>query len=135
MKNAMFFSYLLVIISTSIITGCGKESIDYTDTPKEIISSGFWSVEYYFSGQDKTSQFNNYQFHFNDNGDLTATEGTNSINGSWSMVTDVNRNQVLRINIQEAHLSDLNEQWNVTATASNMIDMKGTSSEMRLKKL
>jgi hypothetical protein len=133
MKNLKFFTYLLIIISTSLFVGCTPENIDYGPTTKEMITKAQWSVDYYFAGQDRTSQFSNYKFSFIGNGTLTASDGTAFVSGNWSMITDANRNDILRINISEAHLQ-LNEQWTVNPSAEILV-LKGTGSEMRLRKL
>jgi hypothetical protein len=135
MKNATFFSYLLVIISTSFFSSCTQESIDYISSPKEIITTAQWSVDYYFAGQDKTAQFNTYTFGFIGNGTVTANDGNTSITGTWAMLKDVNRNDVLKIDINEAHLQDLNSQWTVNLSSTGMLIMKSGGSEMRLRKL
>jgi hypothetical protein len=134
MKNAKFFTYLLIIISTSLFVRCTPESLDYGSTTKEAITGKQWSVNYYFAEQDRTAQFSNYKFSFVGDGTLTANDGTASANGNWSMTTDVNRNDVLRINISETHLQGLNEQWTVNLS-SDVLIMKGSGSEMRLRKL
>lgn len=135
MKNSKFVSYLLIIVSTSLFASCTKESADYPPTMRESITRSAWSIDYYFAGQDKTAQFNNYQLNFNGNGSVTAVDGTNSFNGNWSMITDVNRNELLRMNISEAHLQDLNSQWKVEATNSGILVMKNSGSELHLRKL
>lgn len=55
MKNATLFSFLLIVVSTSLFTRCTPENLDYVSTAKEILPQGKWSVDYYFSGQDKTA--------------------------------------------------------------------------------
>jgi hypothetical protein len=134
MKNAKFFAYLLIVISTSLFVRCTPENLDYGSGTKEMITGKQWSVDYYFAGQDRTVQFSNYKFSFVGNGTLTANDGIASVNGNWSMITDVNRNAVLRINISEAHLQGLNEQWTVDLS-SDVLILKGSGSEMRLRKL
>lgn len=132
MKTAKFFTCLL-IISNSLFVGCTPENLDYGSTTREQITGKQWSVDYYFAGQDKTSQFSNYKFRFVGNGTLTADNGNDPANGNWSMITDVNRNDVLKINMSEAHLQILNEQWTVNLS-SDVLIMKGNGSEMRLRK-
>ena len=136
MKNLRFISYLLVIISTSLFTSCTRDSIDYPGSTKQVITAASWSIDYYFAGQDKTAQFNNYKFNFAPTGTMTADDGTNSFNGNWSVVTDVNRKDVLRINLAETHLQDLNNQWTVIdATNTGSLVMKNGTSEIRLRRL
>ena len=134
MKNTKFFWYFLIIVLTSLFTNCSRENIQYGDTTREAITKAEWSIDYYFAGQDKTAEFRNYKFIFIGNGSVKAEDGTNSFHGNWSMVTDAYRNNVLQINILEAHLQGLNEQWKVNLT-SDGLTMKGASSEIRLKKL
>jgi len=134
MKTVKIFTFLFILISASSFFSCTPENLDYGAAAKEMITGRQWSVEYYFSGQDKTAQFSNYKFSFVGNGTLTADNGTDPVNGNWVMITDVNRNDVLKINIPEAHLQGLNEQWTVNLS-SDVLIMKGSGSEMRLKKL
>jgi hypothetical protein len=134
MKNAKLFSYFFLIIS-SLFSGCTTESLDYTSTAREMISQGKWTVDYCFADQDQTSQFSRYQFTFIGNGTLIANNDSSSVTGSWSMVNDVNRNEVLRVKIDEAYLQALNCQWTVTAADPEMLNMKGSDRELRLKKL
>jgi hypothetical protein len=135
MKKPKLFSYLLIIVSTSFFISCTRENVDYFSTAQETISRGQWSVDYYFAGQDKTAQFNSYEFNFLGNGTVTVNNGSNSIHGGWSVVRDVNRKEVLRINIEDPHFLDLNEQWSVLANDTYFVNLKGASSELRLKKL
>ena len=82
--------------------------------------------------------YNNYQFSFMGNGTVEGTSGTNTFTGTWGMLRDVNRNDVLIINIisQVPHLSVLSEQWSVTDKSSTMIVMQdGSSSQLHLRKL
>ena len=134
MKTVKFFAFLFVIISTSSFFSCTPENLDYGTHTKEMITGKQWLVDYYFEGQDKTAQFSNYKFSFVGDGTLTANDGNASVNGNWSMITDVNRNDVLRINISETHLQGLNEQWTINLS-SDVLIMKGPGSEMRLRKL
>jgi hypothetical protein len=134
MKNLKFFAYLLVVISTSLFTSCTRDNIDYGSTTKETITKSQWSVDYFFAGQDVTAQFSNYKINFAGNGTVTASDGTTSVNGTWSMITDLNRNDVLRINISENLMQRLNCEWAVKQTSDDVLTMKVAGSEIRLKK-
>ena len=131
----MFFSFLLFIVSVSFSTGCTTETLDYTGTARENISQGKWSVDYCFADQDKTSQFSKYQFNFIGNGTLLVSNDSSSVSGSWSMVKDVNYNEVLRINIDEAYFQTLNNQWTVTGNDVGRLTMSGADRQLRFRKL
>lgn len=137
MKTANFAS-ILIFFSFLFFTGCTPENFNYPGTAKEIISQGTWSVDYFYAGQDKTAQFSSYHFTFTGNGTLTGANATNNFSGTWSMVRDVNRNDVIRISIssQEPYLTELNESWNVTSKDINVIAMQdGNNAQLRFKKL
>lgn len=52
------------------------------------MKSGTWRITNYVdSGTNETADFNGYNFDFNDNGAVTATNGTSTYSGSW-LVTD-----------------------------------------------
>ena len=136
MKYPKFIAYLLVIVSASFFTSCSRDSIDYPSSTRDVITQSSWSIDYYFAGQDKTAQFSNYKFSFVGTGIVTANDGTNTFNGNWSVITDVNRKDVLRLNLSEAHLQDLNSEWTVmdASTDGNLV-MKNSASEIHLRKL
>lgn len=134
MKNEKFSFFFLIITLSSFLNSCTQENISYGDTTREAITKSQWSVNYYFAGQDRTTEFSNYKLSFIGNGTVKADDGTGSFNGNWTMVTDAYRNDVLRINISEAHLQGMNEEWKVNQTAGGLT-MKGSSSEIHLKKL
>ena len=135
MKNVKLSSYLLIIVSTSFFTRCTPENIDYRSTAREFISAGQWTVDYYFAGYDKTALFTDYRFSFIGNGTVTANTSVGSVNGKWSIIRDVNRNEVLEILMNEAHFQDLNDDWTVTRAEAGLIVMKDAGSELRLRKL
>ena len=134
MKNQKLFYFFVIITMSSLLSSCTQENISYGDTAREAITKSQWSVDYYFAGQDRTTEFSNYKLSFIGNGTVKADDGTGSFNGNWSMVTDAYRNDVLRINISEAHLQAMNEAWKVNLTADGLT-MKGGSSEIHLRKL
>lgn len=137
MKSAKpALSFLLIVISTSLFTSCTPESLDYSATTREFISKGQWSVDLFFAGQDKTAQYSGYQFSFIGNGTATATNGVETVSGTWSVVRDVNRNEILSINMNtQNQMQELNVQWNVTDKNNFIIAMKDGSNELRFKKL
>lgn len=109
------------------------------DQTAAIASSGNWRITNFVdSGQDETNDFNGYTFSFNTNGTIVATNGTNTVNGTWS-VTDSNSSSddddyedddfniffpVSEDNVFE----DLNDDWDfisVSNTKIELIDVSG----------
>jgi hypothetical protein len=99
------------------------------------VSSGTWRVTLYNdSGTIKTSNFTGYNFTFATSNILTASNGTNTYSGAWS-ITDSNSNDDtindLNFNIAfstPANFVDLTDDWHIqsrTATKVEFIDVSG----------
>jgi hypothetical protein len=137
MKNLKLFTAILVVLITIPFTNCTPEQ-DFGLSSKEIISQGKWSVDYYYAGQNKTAQYSSYRFIFNGNGTVSCEQAGVNYTGSWSMIKDVNRNDVLlmQMNSSQPDLSELNVHWTVNSISNSLVDMKDDSStEFRLRKL
>ena len=146
MKN--LFIYLLVITSISLI-GCNKDdsSEDNNGTSADQIASiaedGTWHISYFFdTDEDETSNFNGFTFTFGANGTIVASNGTNTIEGTWSVLDgssnsstddDGNSSDDDDFNIffnvpANSDFEDLNDDWDiieVTASKIELIDISG----------
>ena len=95
---------------------------------------GSWRITNYIdSEQNKTALFAGYVFNFNSNGTVTATNGTNTYNGTWS-VTDSNSNDDsisdLDFNLafsQPASFADLSDDWDIQSQTANKIQLMDIS--------
>lgn len=137
MKNFTRAAKLLLLFTSLLFLSCTREQNESLySTTKEFISQGKWSVDYFFEGQDRTAQFSNYEFRFYGNGTLSGNNGTTDFSGNWSMLRDVNRNDVLKIQIatQDPDLACLNDQWQVTYKNAERITLVFGASELRIKK-
>lgn len=100
------------------------------------VSQGTWRVTLYQdSGTDETSHFTGYNFTFASANVLTATNGTNSYSGIWSVTNsdsnDDNPSNDLDFNIlftSPANFADLTDDWDIasrTDTKIQLIDVSG----------
>ena len=139
MKIQNLAASFLLILAAFTFTHCTKEQVeDNSSTTKEIITQGKWTVDYFFADQDITAQYSNYQFVFLGNGTVMAKGNQHELSGTWSMIRDVNYNDVIRINIdtQDPSMAELNDQWSVTnKSLATVVMQDGTSSQLRFKKL
>src|SRR4051812_19452071 len=98
MKN-LKMKFSLVVATLFLITAissCNKDddtpnTQPTTNNPNDVIgivNNGSWRITYYYdSDHEETNSFNGYNFTFATGNVLTASNGTNSYTGSWS-VTD-----------------------------------------------
>ena len=93
MKNRIFYSFLIMLSLSLMSTTCSSDDpAPSNDNSQEIIEientaeSGTWIISSYVdSGQDETNDYNGYEFTFAANGTVTATNGTTTYNGTWSV--------------------------------------------------
>ena len=97
---------------------------------RNLMTSSDWIItNFNDSGQDETSNFNGYTFSFNSNGTLVATNGSNMVSGTWSIVDDSsnddsNDNDDIDFNIFFAspdEFNDLSEDWNIVSKTNSTI--------------
>lgn len=142
---------LLVIVSFSLVfTGCSTDDDASTnDNSQQVaqiqssVESGTWRItNFNDSGQDETSDFNGYNFTFNTDGSLVATNSSNTMTGTWSVTDDSNSSDDdsssdddddidfnIFFNVPESNdFEDLNDDWDIvstTATRIELIDVSG----------
>jgi hypothetical protein len=99
------------------------------------VESGTWRItNFNDSGQNETSDFNGYDFTFNSDGSLVATNGSNTLTGTWSVTDDSNSSDDsssdddIDFNIffpvpDDNDFEDLNDDWDVVTTTSTRIEL------------
>ena len=99
------------------------------ETLSETVENGTWTISYFWdSDKDETSHFSGFDFTFESDGVLNATNGTDSYSGAWSTQTDDNH-LVLNINfLSPEDFQDLTDDWHIiefTKTTIQLEDISG----------
>ncbi|MCA6421824.1 MAG: hypothetical protein IM568_03265 [Flavobacterium sp.] len=140
MKRLILIPVLFCLFMLNIASMCSSDDNSSSSTDPTsvitIVSQGTWRITSYVdSGTNETSHFTGYNFTFGASSLLTATNGTNTYPGTWSVVTDTtnddNPSSNLDFNIAFASpvdFADLTDDWDVvsyTATTISLIDVSG----------
>ena len=142
MKSNFFYGMLAMLSLTLMSSMCSTDDMDNQNNNSQQImevkntaESGTWVVSSYIdSGQNETNDFNGYTFNFGSDGMLTATNGSNTVTGTWSVTDssnsndDSNSNFDIDFNITFAVSStsnfyDLNDDWDVVTYNNNTISL------------
>ena len=78
----LFLALALVTSFTTLQSSCSKSDdvvINTTGTP-----GGTWRVSLYWDSKDETYKFTGYNFTYSNNGQVTATNGSSMVTGTWS---------------------------------------------------
>lgn len=140
MKKAFFTALAVCFVGLTIScssddNGSSTNSPTITDVTNTM-SSGTWKITKYIdSGNDETADFTGYNFTFDPNNILMATNGTNEYMGTWSVTNDGSSDDSpsndLDFNILFSgpeKFVDLTDDWDIqsrTATKLELIDVSG----------
>jgi hypothetical protein len=134
MTNRIFF-----IVTAAIILSCSSDDDTINDNTKSeienIVKKDTWRITKYIdSGDDELHHFTGYNFTFGESSVLTASNGTNTHTGTWSITNDSSSDDSsddLDFNIFFASPNDfeeLSEDWDIisqSATKIELIDISG----------
>lgn len=128
------FGLLLTLLGVFSLTSCNNDGDSPNDTTKDEIisnaSNGTWRITKFIdSDEDETNHFTGYNFTFNSSGVLSASNGTNSYEGIWS-ITDSNSDDDslddldFNINFNLTNdFEDLNDDWDILTQTSSKIEL------------
>ena len=141
MKTLKLIPILLCIFMLNVASMCSSDDNNSNSSadPTPVINTvnqGTWKITLYNdSGTIKTSNFTGYNFTFGSGSALTATNGSNTYNGTWSVTSsdsnDDNPSNDLDFNIgfsTPANFADLTDDWDIityTSTKIQLIDISG----------
>ncbi len=133
MKNRIILGMFLTILT--VITSCTTDDnagiiIDTSNIQQmsETAKSGIWRITSFIdSGKNETANFTGYDFTFNDNGTLTASNNSNTINGTWS-VRNGSSSSSNDVDFDIAFASpnnfeELSEDWDIVSISNSKIDL------------
>jgi len=137
--NSKNFKTILFLVFAGLLTFTSCSSNDEGNNPpidqiqiqvKNNVQQGTWRITKFIdSGEDETNNFTGYNFTFGGNGTLTASNGSNTFNGTWS-ITDSNSNDdsqddlefIINFNLTN-DFEDLNNDWDFVSQSSTKIEL------------
>ena len=129
------FSLMSSMCSSDDDDGSPNNNSQQISEIESTAQSGTWRItNFNDSGQNETSDFNGYDFTFNSDGSLVATNGSNTLTGTWSVTDDSNSSDDsssdddIDFNIffpvpDDNDFEDLNDDWDVVTTTSTRIEL------------
>ena len=142
--------YYLLTAAFTFLAACTSDDND-NDNPNDLsaqiseienlASTGSWIVASYIdSGTDETNDYNGYQFTFNQNGTLIASNGANQVEGTWSITVDDsndsnddsmdNSSDDIDFNIffsSPEVFSELTDDWDPMSITNNRMELRDIS--------
>lgn len=123
MKYLSLLALILAFTSCEQLQILGSDPV--TDTAF-LTDTGPWTVSYFFDkDQDDTSDFDDYQFYFEDNSVIKVVLPDGTIfNGTWNRTTDDNLPRLV-IDISGSQILDeLQDDWVLIKMEDNLIELE-----------
>ena len=145
MKKKNLYLRVLALAIVLIVSSCSKDNSVTNPDPvnnaaeiqqvTNLATAGSWRITSFIdSGQDETHHFAGYSFTFNSDGTITATNGTNTYTGVWSVTDSSNSSSDddggsssdIDFNIMftsPANFSELTEDWDIVSRSASKIEL------------
>lgn len=137
MKKLKLIPFLAILFMLNVASTCSNDDNSSSSTsvdPTPVINTvntGTWRITLFNdSGTIETSNFMGYNFTFAASNLLTATNGTNTYSGSWSVTSDDSGDDSpsndLDFNIAFAsppNFEELTEDWNIISYSATRIQL------------
>ncbi len=137
MKKLKLIPFLAILFMLNVASTCSNDDNSSSSTsvdPTPVINTantGTWRITLFNdSGTIETSNFTGYNFTFAASNLLTATNGTNTYSGSWSVTSDDSGDDSpsndLDFNIAFAsppNFEELTEDWNIISYSATRIQL------------
>jgi len=91
------------------------------------LTTDSWFITYYFDEVDETSDFCEYELIFNVDGFLIASNGTDNVNGAWSVIADNGIEKLVFDFGSETPFDELNDDWDVINASNLIIELQDVS--------
>jgi len=135
---------LLVLLFISCSSDNGDEINSFNSAAdiqeiSNLVSSGTWVITSFVdSGSDETTNFTGYGFSFNADGILVADNGTDTVNGTWSVTDDSgsdgsnddssidDSSDDIDFNIffaSPSNFNELSEDWDIVSRTESRIEL------------
>ncbi|MBL7781272.1 MAG: hypothetical protein JNM22_08635 [Saprospiraceae bacterium] len=131
MSNFKFLPVLIALFSILSATACDDNSNSNSgpNGNSQTPGAGAWKVSYFFDKKVETGNYATYTFEFGANGSMSATNGSQTWNGTWGTGFDDSANKFL-IDFNGAvpsALSDLEEDWRIIEMTDTFMHFEHTS--------
>lgn len=134
MKTSNKLVAVMLLCASFFFTNCTPKE-DNLSTPKEILTRGNWTVEYYFNGSNHTNNYNEYSFSFSPGGNLNCSNTAAQYAGDWRVIQNTQSEMLsIKLSAAQADLLELNDDWTISSFDAQTISLQKAGEQLRLRK-
>lgn len=115
---------IFALLFGGLVVACQK-SDDNSANPTSTLSGTRWVVSLYQDhNKGQLGYFNGYTFDFTTDGKVTATSGSQKVNGTWQEVSDSGKQKFYLNFGSTSPFDELNEDWIIIVKTSTKIELE-----------
>lgn len=135
-KKLVLIPMLIALFMLNVASMCSSDDDSSSSSSNQVVSdtenavvNGTWRVTLFSEdGSNQTSNFSNYNFTFNSNNTLIATNGSTTMNGTWTTgVDDSTPKMFINFNVVNGPFEEISEDWRILSNTSSKIELKHVS--------
>lgn len=123
-------SIFIWLFGFCVLVSCSNDNDDVNIQTENDLQSASWQITKFIdSDVDETQNFNGYNFNFAGNGALTASNGTNTYNGTWRIEDNNSEDYsqedlslIINFNLTN-EFEELNEDWDFLSQSSSKMEL------------
>lgn len=113
-----------------LTAGCTNEGITPDTAQPDLPGQSAWRITWFWDkDKDETSDFASYMFYFLDGGVFRAVNNNNTVNGTWSIITDDGKKRLVLAISPTKPLSELNDDWVIIDFTADLIRLRDDNKE------
>ncbi len=124
------FALIFFVAAAPVINSCSEDDEEFENIKQiqSYLQSGSWLVLNFLErGSDETYHYFGYNITFAKNGDLSASNGSNTVNGTWQVAKTSNGVKMIIDFNAFNKFEDLNEDWDFVSYSPIRIDLMHVS--------
>lgn len=110
----------------TLISDCTSNSNPVPTEFEQILTSDSWFITYFFDDIDETSNYSGYEFTFATDHTAQATNGSNTVDGTWSLTSGSTPDLNLFFGTVSP-FDELDEDWDIIEATQEIIRLKHVS--------
>ncbi|MDH3709712.1 MAG: hypothetical protein OER04_07475 [Cyclobacteriaceae bacterium] len=118
---------------------CDEDDDDYDDDDdhtadslivSDILIDGSWIVANYSdSGENETSDYNDFVLDFMENGGVLAVKDNNTIDGTWEEITDDGVQKLVLDFNEDVPFNEFNDDWDIVDVREDRVELQDVSED------
>lgn len=129
MKKTIFIALAALVAAATLATSACKKDDDNSNNPvSTVLPAGQWKITWFQEdANDETHYFAGFVFDFQGSGNVSATDGSKTVGGTWADGNDDSKSKLILDFENTLHFDELDEDWEILSRTDSKIELRHVS--------